>query len=182
MGLPGRRDGVSWGTALTIAAVVLALDQATKAWVLQNLPGAPPLTVIPGFFDLVFSRNTGGVFGLGAGAPSLGRRVFFVGTTAIALGVIVVFLRRWGHESRLLTVALSLVAGGAIGNLIDRLRFGSVVDFIDWYWRSHHWYTFNIADSAISTGAVLLIAHSLLPESSAAGGNRQSPPPPGQEA
>ena len=65
----GRRDGVSWGMALAIAAVVLALDQATKAWVLQNLPGAPPLTVIPGFFDLTFSRNTGGVFGLLAGAP-----------------------------------------------------------------------------------------------------------------
>lgn len=169
--------------ALTIAAVVLALDQATKAWVLHTLPGAPPLTVIPGFFDLTFSRNTGGVFGLLAGAPSFGRRAFFVGATAIALGVIVVFLRRWGRESRLLTAALALVAGGAIGNLIDRLRFGSVVDFIDWYWGSHHWYTFNIADSAISTGAVLLIVHSLLPESSAAvGDNPQSPPQPGQEA
>ena len=178
----GRRDGVSWGMALTIAAVVLALDQATKAWVLHHLPGAPPLTVIPGFFDLVYSRNTGGVFGLLAGAPSIWRRAFFVGATAIALGVIVVFLRRWGHESRLLTVALSLVAGGAVGNLVDRLRFGSVVDFIDWHWRGHHWYTFNIADSAISSGAVLLIVHSLLPESSAAGGNRQSPPLPGPEA
>jgi len=174
MGHLGRRDGVSWGTALTITAVVLALDQATKAWVLQNLPGAPPLTVIPGCFDLVFSRNTGGVFGLLAGAPSFGRRAFFVGATSIALGVIVVFLRRWGHESRLLTVALSLVAGGAIGNLIDRLRFGSVVDFIDWYWGSHHWFTFNIADSAISTGAVLLIAHSLFSE-------RCTAPPPGPE-
>lgn len=179
MGLTGRRDGVSWGLALTIATVVITLDQATKAWVLQNLPGAPPLTVIPGFFDLTFSRNTGGVFGLGAGAPSFGRRAFFVGATTIALGLMVVFLRRWGHESRLLVVALSLVAGGAIGNLIDRLRFGSVVDFIDWYWRSHHWYTFNIADSAISCGAVLLIAHSLLPESSATTGSQPDSLPPG---
>lgn len=168
--------------ALTIAAVVLALDQATKAWVLQNLPGAPPLTVIPGFFDLTFSRNTGGVFGFLAGAPSIGRRAFFVGATAIALGVIVVFLRRWGHESRLLTVALSLVAGGAIGNLVDRLRFGSVVDFIDWYWKSHHWYTFNIADSAISTGAVLLIVQTLIPESSKSADDHPAPPPPGPEA
>jgi len=178
----GRRDGVSWGMALTIAAVVLALDQATKTWVLHSLPGTPPRTVIPGFFDLTFSRNTGGVFGLLAGAPSFARRAFFVSATAVALGVIVVFLRRWGRESRLLTVALSLVAGGAIGNLIDRLRFGSVVDFIDWYWRSHHWYTFNIADSAISTGAVLLIVHSLLPDSSTAAFNRPAPPPPGPEA
>lgn len=176
-----RRDGVSWWLASTIVAVVLALDQATKAWVLNNLQGTPPLTVIPGFFDLTFSRNTGGVFGLLSGEPSFGRRAFFVGATAIALGVIVAFLRRWGHESRLLTVSLALVAGGAVGNLIDRLRFGSVVDFIDWYWRSHHWYTFNIADSAISTGAVLLIAHSLLPESCTTT-ERSAPTPPGPEA
>ena len=182
MGPLRSRDGVSWWLALTIAAVVLVLDQATKAWVLRTLPGAPPLTVIPGFFDLTFSRNTGGVFGLFAGAPSFGRRAFFISATAIALGVIVVFLRRWGHESRRLTVALALVAGGAIGNLIDRLRFGSVVDFIDWYWGSHHWYTFNIADSAISTGAVLLVVHSLLPESSSAADNRPAPLPPGPEA
>jgi signal peptidase II len=177
-----RRNGTPWDVALSIAAVVLALDQATKAWVLHNLPGAPPLSVIPGFFDLTFSRNTGGVFGLLAGAPSFGRWAFFVGSTAVALGVIVVFLKRWGHESRLLTVSLALVAGGALGNLVDRLRFGSVVDFIDWHWRGYHWYTFNIADSAISTGAVLLIVHSLLPESSSARAGRSILPPPGPEA
>jgi len=177
MGPMERRGGVSWGLALGIAAAVLALDQATKAWVLRILPGAPPLTVVPGFFNLTFSRNTGGVFGLLAGAPSLGRRVFFVGSTAVALGVIVVFLRRWGRESRLLTVALSLVAGGAVGNLVDRLRFGSVVDFIDWHWRGHHWYTFNVADGAITTGAVLLVVHSLFPGMSTAAGGPAAPPP-----
>ncbi len=176
-----RREGVSWAMALTIAAAVLVLDQVTKAWVLRALPGAPPLTVIPGFFDLTFSRNTGGVFGLLAGAPSFGRRAFFIGATATALAVIVVFLRRWGHESRLLTTALSLVAGGAIGNLIDRLRFGSVVDFIDWHWRAHHWYTFNVADSAITTGAVLLIVQSLL-SGPAAGADARLTPPPNPEA
>jgi signal peptidase II len=172
-----RRSGVSWGAALAIAAAVLLLDQGTKAWVLQNLPGAPPLTVVPGFFDLTFSRNTGGVFGLLAGAPSFGRRAFFVGATAVALGVIVVFLRRWGRESRLLTVSLALVAGGAVGNLVDRLRFGSVVDFIDWHWRSYHWYTFNVADSGISVGAVLLILHSLLPDAPGAVNAGDAPPP-----
>ena len=74
------------------------------------------------------------------------------------------FLRRWARESRLALVALSLVAGGAVGNLVDRLRFGSVVDFIDWYWGSYHWYTFNVADAAITSGAALLILHSFLPE------------------
>jgi signal peptidase II len=158
---------VSWVLVVAVAALVLALDQATKAWALRALAGAGPVTVIPGYFDLTLSRNTGGVFGLFAGAPSLVRRAFFVAATAVALGVIVSFLRRWGPESRLLTVALSLVAGGALGNLIDRLRFGSVVDFIDWYWRTHHWYTFNVADSAISVGAVLLLVHSLLPQAPA---------------
>lgn len=173
-----RRAGVSWPLVLAVAAVVFVLDQATKAWVLHALPGAPPFTVIPGFFDLVFSRNTGGVFGLLAGAPSLGRRAFFVGATALALGVIVHVLRRHGGESRLLAVSLSLVAGGAVGNLVDRLRFGSVIDFIDWHWRDHHWYTFNIADSAISTGAVLLILQSLF----ASHPDAPAPPPlPGRE-
>jgi signal peptidase II len=155
---------VSWVLVVAIAALVFALDQATKAWVLRALAGSGPVTVIPGFFDLTLSRNTGGVFGLFAGAPSFGRRAFFVAATAVALGLIASLLRRWGPESRLLTVALSLVAGGALGNLVDRLRFGSVVDFIDWYWRGHHWYTFNVADSAITVGAVLLLVHSLLPQ------------------
>jgi signal peptidase II len=177
-----RPGGVSWAMALTVAAAVLALDQATKAWVLRALPGKPPLTVIPGFFDLTFSRNTGGVFGLLAGTPSFGRRAFFVGATAAALGVIVVFFRRWGRENRLLALALALVAGGAVGNLVDRLRFGSVVDFIDWHWRTHHWYTFNVADSAITVGAVLLFVQSLLPEAPADGPGRPAPPPPAPEA
>jgi signal peptidase II len=176
-----RRERVSWAMVLAVAAAVIALDQATKAWVLRALPGKPPITVIPGFFDLTFSRNTGGVFGLLAGAPSFGRRAFFVGATTVALGVIVVLLLRWGRESRWLTFALSLVAGGAVGNLVDRLRFGSVVDFIDWHWRGYHWYTFNVADSAISTGAVLLIVHSLVSGSPDAAADPPAPPRPGQE-
>jgi signal peptidase II len=173
-----RREKVAWATALAVAAAVLALDQATKTWVLRNLPGRPPLAVIPGCFDLVFSRNTGGVFGLLAGAPTLGRRAFFVGATAVSLGVIAALVQRWGRSSRLLTFALALVAGGAVGNLVDRLRFGSVVDFIDWHWRSHHWYTFNVADSAITGGAVLLFVHSLLPQTPSDAGEPRTAPPP----
>ncbi len=167
-----------WAATIGVAGAVLALDQATKAWVLQALPGAPPLTVVPGFFDLVLSRNTGGVFGLFSGAPNAWRRLFFAAATAAALGLIAAFLRRWGRESRLLQVALSLVAGGAVGNLIDRLRFGSVVDFIDWHWRSHHWYTFNVADSAITCGALLLLLQSLLPQRPEQGGEAAPRPQP----
>lgn len=158
------RSGVPWAALAAVALVVVAADQATKGWALHALQGAAPRTVIPGFFNLTFGRNTGGVFGLFAGAPSTGRRVLFAAATAAALGVILAMLRHWGRESRLLCVALALIAGGAVGNLIDRLRFGSVVDFIDWYWRGFHWYTFNVADSAITLGAVLLLIQSFLPE------------------
>jgi signal peptidase II len=159
-----RGERFPWAPVLLIAGAVLLLDQATKAWVLQALPGRPPLTVVPGFFDVVLSRNTGGVFGLFSGPPGLARRVLFTVATGAALVALAVFLRRWARESRLALVALSLVAGGAVGNLVDRLRFGSVVDFIDWYWGSYHWYTFNVADAAITSGAALLILHSFRSE------------------
>jgi signal peptidase II len=159
-----RRPPLALSGAILVAVVVL--DQWTKAWALRVLQGAPPRTVIPGFFDLTFGRNTGGVFGLFAGTPTGGRRLFFAAATAAALLVIAVLLRRWGRESRALALGLALVAGGAVGNLVDRLRFGSVVDFIDWYWRDHHWYTFNIADAAITGGSALILLHSLLPRRS----------------
>ena len=156
-----RGERFPWAAVLFISGAVLLLDQATKAWVLRTMPGNPPLTVIPGFFDLTLGRNTGGVFGLFSGAPSAARKALFVGVTAGALVLLAKLLRQWGRESRLALVALSLVAGGALGNLVDRLRFGSVVDFIDWYWGSYHWYTFNVADAAITAGAALLLLHSL---------------------
>ncbi|HWR96981.1 MAG TPA: signal peptidase II [Candidatus Methanoperedens sp.] len=170
------RERFPWATALPVAGAVLLLDQATKAWVLREMPGAPPLTIIPGFFDVTFSRNTGGVFGLFAGPPGPARRILFAAATAVALTALALLLRRWGRESRLALVALSLVAGGAVGNLIDRLRFGSVVDFIDWYWGAHHWYTFNVADAAITSGAALLLLHSFLPERHGAGRDGQPAP------
>jgi len=170
-----RRERFPWAAALLIAGGVLALDQATKAWVLRTMPGAPPLTVIPGFFDVIFSRNTGGVFGLFAGPPSAARRALFTAATAAALALLAVLLHRWGRESRLALTALALVSGGAVGNLIDRLRFGSVVDFIDWHWRSYHWYTFNVADAAITSGAALLLLHSFLAER-ATGADGDEPP------
>ena len=159
-----RGERFPWVPVLVIAGGVLLLDQATKAWVLQALPGRPALTIVPGFFDVVLSRNTGGVFGLLSGPPGALRRALFTAATAAALVALAVFLRHWARESRLALVALSLVAGGAVGNLVDRLRFGSVVDFIDWYWGSYHWYTFNVADAAITSGAALLILHSFRSE------------------
>jgi signal peptidase II len=170
-----NRPGMSlWLSSAATVAVVTALDQWTKAWALAELRGKAPRTVVPGFFDLTFNRNTGGVFGVLAGAPSPGRRLFFAAATVAALALIVALLWRFGRESRLLRAALPLVAGGAVGNLVDRVRFGSVVDFIDWYWRDYHWPTFNIADSAITVGAALILAYSFFaaPPPAPGGGER----------
>lgn len=138
-----------------IAGAVLVLDQITKYLVVKHIPRQGLIRVIPGFFDLTNVRNPGAAFGILSGDHGWWRMVFFVVMTAAALGVIAVVIR--SSRERLVVAALSLVAGGAIGNLVDRLRFGEVVDFIEWHYRAFHWPTFNIADSAISAGVALLV-------------------------
>jgi signal peptidase II len=140
-----------------VAALVVLLDQASKLWATGALQGRPPVKVIDGFFNLVYHRNTGGIFGLFSGSPSPGRVLFFSAVTLAALGFVVYLMKEWGGESSPALLALSLVAGGAVGNLIDRLVYGEVIDFIDWHWRHYHWPAFNVADSAISVGTALLI-------------------------
>jgi signal peptidase II len=139
----------------SIVSAVLVLDQITKYLVEKYVRMYETITVIPGFFNLTHVRNRGAAFNLLAGAPAAFRIVFFITVTLIALAVIT-FLIRKTHE-RLPVVAFSLIAGGAVGNnLIDRIRYGEVVDFIQWYYRSYYWPSFNIADSAISVGVALL--------------------------
>ncbi|PKN15637.1 MAG: signal peptidase II [Deltaproteobacteria bacterium HGW-Deltaproteobacteria-3] len=124
---------------------VVVLDQATKALIMERFAMFELLPVIPGLFNLTYLTNTGAAFGMLAGAQTIWRQVFFVGVAVLALGV-----------------AIGLIAGGAVGNLIDRLRFGAVVDFLDFYVGSHHWPAFNVADSAICVGVGLFILGSLL--------------------
>ena len=137
-----------------IVGIIVALDQYTKHLVADRMRLFDVITVIPGFFNITYVRNRGAAFSLFAGASDSYRVVFFVTATLIALAVIGAILRNT-HE-RLLVVAFSLVAGGAVGNLIDRMRFGEVVDFIQWYVRSWYWPSFNVADSAITIGVGLL--------------------------
>lgn len=139
----------------SIAGVVLLLDQVTKFIVMRRIAMFEVITVIPGFFNLTYVRNRGAAFGMLAGVPGIWRSVFFIIVTVIAVAAIVLLIRK--TSERLLVAAFSLIAGGALGNLIDRVRWGEVVDFIDWYVRSHHWPTFNIADSAITVGVGLLV-------------------------
>lgn len=139
------------------AAVVLILDQLSKAWVTMHMSLHESITVVAGFFNITYIRNPGAAFGFLASAGPVFRSVFFLGVTAVAVVLIVYYLSKTRKDEPLLIFSLSLILAGAVSNLIDRLRFGEVVDFFDVYVGAHHWPAFNWADAAISTGAFLLI-------------------------
>ena len=163
MNLPGnasfeQRDIVP----VCLAVLVVIVDQLTKLWIMKNFALYEQQNIIPGFFNLVYVTNTGAAFGFLAGGKSWLRQVFFIGVAIVALGVIVFAYGHLKKQGRLFVYALGLIAGGAIGNLIDRLRFGSVVDFLDFYLGSYHWPAFNAADSAITIGVGLFLLGTLL--------------------
>jgi signal peptidase II len=141
-------------TWLAIALVVVVLDQVTKTLILGAFQygDSRPIT---GFFNIVRAHNTGAAFSFLAGASGW-QRWFFVGLGAVASVFIVWMLHKHG-EQRLFAWALALILGGALGNVIDRLRHGYVVDFLDFHLGARHFPAFNVADSAISVGAALLI-------------------------
>ena len=147
------KDKYTWVSI--IAAAVLVLDQLTKHLVTRNIPRFGIVRVIPGFFDIINVRNPGAAFGILAGDHGGWRLAFFIVVSIVALAVIAVMIRR--TTERMMLAAFALVGGGAGGNLIDRVRFGGGVGFIDWHYRAWHWPTFNIADSAISIGVGLLV-------------------------
>jgi signal peptidase II len=141
---------------------VVVLDQVSKALVMDRFAMFELLPVIPGLFNLTYLTNTGAAFGMLAGAQSIWRQVFFVGVAVAAIGVMVFSYKQFRSQGRIFVHAIGLIAGGAVGNLIDRLRFGAVVDFLDFYLGIHHWPAFNVADSAITVGVGLFILGSIL--------------------
>ena len=142
------------------SAVVLVSDLLSKKLAFSRLDPAAPLPVIPGLLNLRISRNMGAVFGIGQGLTWL-----FIIFTILACAVIVWTVWTYGRSSRVLTCALGLVFGGALGNLWDRIIYGYVRDFIDLYVGRYHWPTFNVADSAICIGAALIVIHAFLSSS-----------------
>jgi len=141
-----------------VAAVVLVLDQATKWLVQQSLVYGESIPVLPPVFNLVRAHNEGVAFGMLSSAGGWQVPLLLVVTTGVilALGV---WLFRLGRRETGTRLALALILGGAVGNLIDRARFGHVVDFLDFHWREvYHYPAFNVADSGITVGAVILIA------------------------
>lgn len=142
---------------LILAGVILFLDQATKIWIQNTIPLWESKTVIPGLFNLVHVLNKGAAFGFLADLEGNMQTYFFIGVTGLAVVLIFHLLRTVDREDYYLFSALGLILGGALGNLIDRIRLGMVIDFLDIYVSSHHWPAFNVADMAISTGAILLL-------------------------
>jgi signal peptidase II len=141
---------------LILSAAVILLDLWTKALVLARIDLHETIPIIPSFFQLVHVRNTGAAFGIGANASSrLVPLLLNIGAIAVFC-VVVVYALRSAVSDRLLQTGLHLILGGAIGNLLDRFRFGYVVDFLDVYAGTHHWPAFNVADSAICIGIALL--------------------------
>ena len=150
---------------LLIAFAVLLLDRITKWAIAQTIPLEDAVNIIPGFFRLTHLENTGAAFSLFADSPSPFRTTLLISFSVAALAVVSALLwkdRRVFHSG---TLALSLILGGAVGNLWDRLSDGKVTDFLDFYIGIHHWPPFNVADSAIVVGALLLFMRMLRKDS-----------------
>jgi len=135
-----------------LAGAVVILDQATKLLVQRAFRLGESLPVLPGFFNLTYVLNPGAAFGLLAGAAAAFRGPFFIAVSVLAIAVICYYHARYARGRPLPTVGLALILGGALGNLIDRLRVGMVIDFLDFYLGAYHWPAFNVADGGVTVG------------------------------
>ena len=150
---------------LAVFLISLALDILTKYLVSSNLSYSDRIPVIEGFFYLTHVRNTGAAFGLFQDAPVAIRLTFFVGISIVAIGIILQFFRKLAPGDRLSALALGLILGGAVGNLIDRIRLLEVVDFLHFVlWGGYVWPDFNLADTWIVVGVSLLVLELLASE------------------
>ncbi len=144
-----------------LVALIFALDQYTKHLVVAGWEVGDSLPVIPSFFSLTYVRNRGGAFGLLSNLPEAWRVTFFVVFAVVTVAALVWMLRSTPRADFAQRLAITAVIGGAVGNLWDRIRYGEVVDFLDVYVRDWHWPAFNVADSLISCGVVLLVLGSM---------------------
>jgi len=150
--------------SLFILLFIIALDQYTKILTVNSFALYESLEIVPGFFSLTYLTNKGAAFGFLAGVDSAWRHYFFLILASVALVLLLGAWFRLRKEHRFYGPALALIAGGAIGNVIDRVRLGAVVDFLDFYVAGHHWPAFNVADSAILVGVVLFLLSNYLEE------------------
>ena len=139
-----------------ICSIIVVLDQISKYLVRQWIPLYSNMDILP-FLDFSHIRNTGVAFGMLQNLPQGLKLPFFIVVFAAAVIVIFTIIKNLKEEDNKLITGLSLIMAGAIGNSIDRFRLGYVTDFIDFYWQSHHWPPFNIADSSITIGAIIVV-------------------------
>jgi signal peptidase II len=149
---------------VTLLLIIIGLDQVTKFWVMNSFRLYESMQIIPGFFNLLYARNTGVAFSMFAHYDSPWKHYFFIGVNiAAVVGLTIANFRMQKGRSRY-SLPFAFIAAGAAGNVIDRLRFGSVIDFLDVYVGTHHWPTFNVADSAICVGVGLFLVINYLEE------------------
>jgi signal peptidase II len=154
-----ERHALPW---LWLSALLIAADQASKWYFLGVLEYAQPVPVIDGFWNWKLVHNHGAAFSFLADASGWQR--WFFSALAVGISVLLVhWLRRLPRDHWREALPYALIIAGALGNLVDRVRFGYVVDFVHWYWRDFHWPVFNVADSAIVVGAVMLVLLALFP-------------------
>jgi signal peptidase II len=140
-----------------ISGAVITLDQLTKLYILTGYRLGESLEVIPGLFNITYVRNFGAAFGFLANSNPVFREIFFLSIPVLAMIIILRALKSIGEDDRLHILSFSLIFGGAIGNYVDRLRFRYVIDFLDFHYAGHSWPAFNIADSSIVAGILLLL-------------------------
>jgi signal peptidase II len=144
---------------ILIAGLIVAVDQATKCLVTAYVPYGGFMEIIPGVVNLVHARNPGAAFGIMSGSEWQFRSLFFIFVSIATLVLILSFIVFSDDLDGYMLTGYSLFFGGALGNLVDRMRFGEVIDFLDVHWRNHHWPAFNVADSALCAGAALFLLH-----------------------
>jgi signal peptidase II len=151
---------VSVVAAILFATAIVGLDRVTKLWVMAAIERGEEIVIIPGLLSLVHVRNPGAAFGLLSAAVSPWREIVLVGVSVVAVAGFAWALHRMPKDATLERAATASVIGGALGNLYDRVVYGEVVDFVDVYAGAWHWPAFNVADSAISVGIILLVVQS----------------------
>ena len=159
-----------WKIIAGLAALIIAADQAVKHWVITSL-GSSEVIPVTGFFNLVNVRNRGAAFGF-LNSPDISWQFwFFAAATLVAIGVICFVAKSAQNSDRFLFAGLGCIMGGAVGNLIDRVRFREVIDFLDFHYAGMHWPAFNVADIAICVGAVVTAWYMLRAENGRTSGS-----------
>lgn len=146
-----------WKILTVWLVVILILDQLTKHAIDRWMSLHHSIPIIDGLFNLTYVRNTGAAFGIFAGSHEAFRLPFLILVSVVAIGFVCVMLKRLRETETGLITALSFILGGALGNLIDRVVFGEVIDFLDFYWSRYHWPAFNVADSFITVGVTITL-------------------------